>query len=484
MMIGGIRRALLFASAGRYIIMATNLAATAIVARLLTPAEFGISVVGSSVFFVAEALRELGSATYIVQQAELTMEKTRTVFTITFIATIVIAALLAMAAVPLAHFYRTPNLARYIQVMTFSYAVGPFIYPVYALMSRELAFQKISIIDVSTAFLNAAVTVALILAGFSYMSLAWASVASSAAAATLTFYFWRDIRIFRPSLKHWRGVLAFGIYGSITGVIYRASESFAYLIFGRILSPRAVGLLQRAVLLSHFPERVVLAGIGAVALPMFSDHARQGYDLKRTYLDTIEYISVVQWPALLLLILLSEPIILIVLGPQWSEVIPLMQIMAAALLFDFATTLNYPILVAVGAVRHTALLAVAQVVVSLSVLTFAGRYGLHAIALGTLFVVPFNVAVSVVLVRVHVPFLWRELAAAMRKSAVTTGMFVIGPLTMVIACGSRANLSIGATLAAIGLGAVGWIGGLWLTDHPLLHELRRAALRLSGYARA
>jgi hypothetical protein len=113
-----------------------------------------------------------------------------------------------------------------------------------------------------------------------------------------------------------------------------------------------------------------------------------------------------------------------------------------------------------------------------------GRYGLHAIALGTLFVVPFNVAVSVVLVRVHVPFLWRELAAAMRKSAVTTGMFVIGPLTMVIACGSRANLSIGATLAAIGLGAVGWIGGLWLTDHPLLHELRRAALRLSGYARA
>ena len=65
-------RALLFASGGRYLVMGVNLVSATVLARLLTPSEFGISVLGTSLLGVAEAIRELGSTAYLVQQKDLT----------------------------------------------------------------------------------------------------------------------------------------------------------------------------------------------------------------------------------------------------------------------------------------------------------------------------------------------------------------------------------------------------------------------------
>lgn len=70
-----LRRAILFASVGRYVVMAVNLVSAVVLARLLAPSEYGIAVLGASVLGIAESIRELGSIAYLVQQKELTHEK-------------------------------------------------------------------------------------------------------------------------------------------------------------------------------------------------------------------------------------------------------------------------------------------------------------------------------------------------------------------------------------------------------------------------
>ena len=71
----GIRRALLWTSAGRYTVIVINLAATAIMARLLTPGEYGLSVLGAAALGMAEAVRGLAGGSYLIQEKELTPEK-------------------------------------------------------------------------------------------------------------------------------------------------------------------------------------------------------------------------------------------------------------------------------------------------------------------------------------------------------------------------------------------------------------------------
>ena len=326
-------------------------------------------------------------------------------------------------------------------------------------------------LDTLTMLMNAVASVVLVLRGFSYMGLAWATVISGATWTLLGFYVRRDFSVYRPSLGEWRSVLAFGAWGSATAVLYRLSESLFWLILGKILDTRAVGLCQRAVMLAQFPERVILAGVGAVALPAFSDHARRGRALKEAYLSALEHVTAVQWPALILLAIMADPIVLLLFGPRWRDAIPIVRVFAVTSMLNFPTALNYRVQVAVGAIKHTAPLAFAQTAVSLVVLTYAARYGIRAVALSTFVTVSFNVGLSVLVVRAHITLSWREFGDATIKGAVVAGLSAVGPLVVIAYLGSGGP-STRAIAIATGLGGVGWLAGLWLTHHPLFRELR------------
>ena len=72
------------------------------------------------------------------------------------------------------------------------------------------------------------------------------------------------------------------------------------------------------------------------------------------------HVTAVQWPALIFISAMATPITLFVLGPLWTEVTPLAQILALALKLNFTSTLNFPILVAVGAIRSTVPIAISR----------------------------------------------------------------------------------------------------------------------------
>jgi O-antigen/teichoic acid export membrane protein len=171
---------------------------------------------------------------------------------------------------------------------------------------------------------------------------------------------------------------------------------------------------------------------------------------------------------------MTEPIVSLLYGSQWDDAIPIVRIFAVALMLNFPTALNYPIQVAVGAIRHTVPLAFAQTAVSLVVLTIAARYGIRAVALSTFITVPFNMGLSVLVVRAHIPFPWSEFAGTTMKSAVVAALSAAGPLAVVASSGAIGHAILPIAMA-IGLCGVGWLAGLWLTRHPLLHEVRNVA---------
>jgi O-antigen/teichoic acid export membrane protein len=101
-----------------------------------------------------------------------------------------------------------------------------------------------------------------------------------------------------------------------------------------------------------------------------------------------------QWPALITLILLAEPIVRFLLGAQWYGVVRVLQILAGALFFSFPIVLQYPTLVALGAIRIVPLTILAQSVVTIGVLALAAPFGLEALALSTFVIIPLGSFVS------------------------------------------------------------------------------------------
>jgi len=467
------RRAFLWASAGRYLVMAINLISTLIMARLLTPGDYGVSVLGGAVLAIAEAVRALGGGSYLIQKADLTPQNIRATFTVSFCVTIGFASMLMLACGPLTRYFDLPALGRYVPAATLGFLAGPIVNTVMALMSREMAFGAVARIGLATAAVNAAVGIGLAAYGFGYMSFAWAGTASAFAGLVLYLRACVDFSIFRPSLRGCRGVIAFGTYDGITALMWQVGQLVPYLILGRVMDATSVGLAQRAVTLCLFPERVILAGVGAVALPAFSQQTREGGRLKNGYLHAIALITVTLWPALILLALLAEPVVAVLLGPNWLAAAPLVQIVSVELLFSFPACLQYPVLVASGHIRQMPPLVLIQSVTSIGILYMGARHGLHATALSLGLVVPLNGLLALLLARFATHFQWRELAHALSGSLLCTLCGAAGPALLVWNRGFAMPLPV-AVLAG-GLTLAGWAGGLVLTRHPLLGEMLAVA---------
>jgi O-antigen/teichoic acid export membrane protein len=458
--------------------MVINLAATLIMARLLAPADYGIAVLGGSALAVAEAIRALGGGAYLVQQKDLTPEQIQTNFTVSLMATAALIAGLLVLVRPLANVFDRPELAPYLRVAVLGFVAGPITYQISALMSRSLHFGRIAFVTTMSAAINAGTGICLALLGWGYMSLAWGTAVSALAAMAFYLHFWRDWSIFRPRLREWRSIIRFGIHDSAFGIISQIAEAVPYLIVGRALDANSVGLLQRAVLLASFPERVILAGVGAVVLPAFSQLVRDGQLSKAAYLNVLSLVTAAQWPALVTLILLADPIVQLLLGPQWQDVVPLLQLLAGALLFSFPIALHYPTLVALGRIRIVPITLLVPTAVTIGILAFAAPLGLEAIAFSVFAIVPFCSLLSLAIVKRLLNFGWLELVISIVRSVVVTLVCAVGPVTAVMVAGWQQKMSIPLAIVAGALAGIGWIAGLWLTRHPLLQEMLQLKVKL------
>jgi O-antigen/teichoic acid export membrane protein len=466
-----VKRALLLSTGERYWALMTNFVTVAVVSRILTPEEVGISVIGMAIVGIALSAREFGSTNFFIQRRNLDRKELRGAFTVVMLVTLVLASTLAAAAPLLADAYGEPRLVPYLRVISAGILLELVAAPTLTLLRRDMAFGRVAIINMSGAAVACGVTLCLVALGFSYMSFAWAWLAAAVTTGVLALCLNPHIWIFQPSVGAWRGMLTFGGYNGGTNLLYKAYEALPYLLLGRFLSLDSAAMYSRSLMICQLPDRVILGGAIAVVLPAFSAEARQGRSLKEPYLNAVALVTALQWPALLVLACLAHPVVDLLLGHQWHGVAPLVQIVAIASLFSFSFELNYPILVSLGAVHDVFRRAVIVYPVSAVVIALASFLGLYGVAFSLLLVTPFQAYVSMSFLRRHIEISWAEVGSAVWRSAAAAAAAVAGPLAVIIAIGSGFELSIVEALVAAGLGALGWAAGLWLTGHLLLAEI-------------
>jgi O-antigen/teichoic acid export membrane protein len=329
------------------------------------------------------------------------------------------------------------------------------------------------------------VTIAMAAAGFSTISFAWAWLASTAVTAALAFFAHPDLSIFRPTGKGWRAMISFGWYSGANQVLRRVFETVPGILLGRFVSANAVGLFNRGMNICLLPDKAILSGVAAVAVPAFSAKSRENVSLREPYLRAVSYVTALQWPALVVVAILAHPIVQVLLGAQWSGTVPIIQILALALLFSFTSELNFPVLVAVGAMRDLFIRALIMWPASMAIISIGAFFGLKAIAFSYFLAVPLQAVVAFQAVRKHTPITWSDIGTAVMPSLLVTLMAATGPLAMVALKGFRFDLSVTEGIVAGLLSAPCWLFGLWLTKHPLLEEVGHvtSALQKSGLGR-
>lgn len=463
---------LFYAAADKYISTALTIAMTAIAARLLTPDQIGVFAIVSVIAVMSEALRDFGASVYIVQCSALSREAVRTAFTVMAAMSTVIALVLFLSAHSIAAFYSDARLIPAMFIAATGVLVASFAAPSMALLRREMRFGALAAINVSGLVANLISFLVFYALGWGYLSLVLAAFVAGATAAACAVLSIRKFWMFMPCIREWRDISAFCGFATATAILNTFYVALPQLLLGRLGGLDAAGLYNRATMLCQLPDKLVVGAFQPVIFPAFAAEVRTGGNLKSAYLRALTLLSAVQWPALLALALLAEPVVRVTLGPQWDSVAPALRIMALAWLFVMPSSLTYPVLVASGGIRDTMTSSLIGLPFSMLAIVLAAPFGIEALAWSMFFSLPLQMAIALIFIRRRIGFAWRELFGAVRQSAIVSILAISGPVGLVVVRGPSLESPVLTLLATAAVIAVGWLAGMMVTAHPLLAELR------------
>jgi O-antigen/teichoic acid export membrane protein len=378
-----------------------------------------------------------------------------------------------------AWFFSEEGLRVGLAVGALNFILSPFVMTMSALLRRDMAFGSLARCNLIGNCITAIISILLAAMEYSFMAPVWGTIAGNATVAVLLILGWRNFRVFLPCFTGCRDVIGFGTYSTSTIIINVFYNMAPQLILGRILDLSAVGLYSRATNVTQVFERLVTQVLNPVILPAIVTHTRSGGDLKRIYLNSAGLIAVVQWPFLVFFALMADPIILIWLGPAWSEIVPLIQMLCIGSISLFAACLTYPVLVAAGRVRDTLVSSLISLPPSLVVIFVSSFFGVQAVAASSLLIFPLQAFVAIYFISRHLKIRSIDLVWATVKSGVVTASSTACVLVSMGIAKHTVAGPVVAVLLASGFATLGWCIGVIITNHPVLQQMRLATRGLA-----
>jgi len=468
--VANIRSSLLIVFSQNYINIGLQLAASIVVARVLSPGEIGVFSVAMVIVAIGNSLRDFGCGDYVVQVREFDETRQRAVSAMTFMMAWGLAALIYAGSGWVAEFYREPGVGRVLDLLTVNFLLLPFGMLVMANLRREMEFRVLAVIRVVSTLIQVGVTIGLALNGHSYMSMAWGAILSSVFNIAVAQYLRpKDLPIL-PGLKGLKEVFTFGVYHSTSTIMGDLSKGAPDLVLGRVLGMAAVAYFGRALGLLDMFNRLVMEAVNFVALPHLSNLNREGKSLSDSYLASLPYLTGLAWPFFAFLGIMALPIIRVLYGDQWDASVPLLRYLSVGEILLAPFLMLTAVMVSAGRIAADTKRNV--VVISLRVLALflLASNGLEILAIGFVLASLLGALYSLRLARDILGFSYRAFFTSMLGSFWLTLAASAGPLIVAISMEKDGGMVLPLLLSS-GLALAGWLAAVYLLRHPMRVEI-------------
>jgi O-antigen/teichoic acid export membrane protein len=335
-------RGLAWTGAGRLGQQVIQFGITVALARLLVPADFGL--VGLILVFTgfASVFVDVGLSGAVIQRRELTERHLSTAFWLNVAAGIALSGIVAGLSPLIAAFYGDPSLVALTLAMSANFAVAGVGLVPRALIQRSMNFRRLTFIETAAAAVAGIAAVLGAFAGLGVWSLIMLTLITTF-LTTVSLWFatrWRPSRIIdRAALRD-----LWGFSGGVLGfqTINYWARNFDNLLVGKVLGSAPLGIYSRAYNIMLVPISQVNQVTTRVMFPALSRLHEDPQRVKRAYLRAVGLIALFTFPAAVGLFVAAEPFVLTLYGPNWSEMILILQILCIpALLQSIGTTTGW-----------------------------------------------------------------------------------------------------------------------------------------------
>jgi PST family polysaccharide transporter len=359
-----------------------QMGSTLVLARLLSPTDFGL--LGMVVAFtgVLNLFRDAGLSVAAVQRQELTHEDASTLFWINVLIGVFLAIVAAMASPFLVSFYREPRLLFVTIACATTFVVNGLTVQHRALLTREMRFATLAKINILALVAGAIVGITLAVSGYGY----WALVGTTVTHPLVTVI---GVWITMPWLPGRprrtagiRGLLSTGGIVTLNSLVVYFAYNTEKVLLGRFWGAELLGLYGRAYQLANLPVEQLNSSFSAVGLAGLSRMQSDRERLRRSFLRGYSILVSLGVPVVVICAVFAEEIVHILLGPQWNESARVLRLLSPTVL---AFTLINPFgwfMQATGNVRRSLNIALLIAPVVIGGIAFGLAHGPIGVATG------------------------------------------------------------------------------------------------------
>lgn len=334
----------------RLVVTLLNAAGILILARLLTPTDFGMVAIATAVLTVVMSATEASIQPALIQCKEPTPHHLDTVWTLSLIRAFLILAVMLACAWPLSQAYGDARLVPVLMVSGITGAFAEFYNPRLTMAMREMRFAPVVVFQICQKSFGLVLSIALALTFRTY----WAIIIGNAAGAVLASIGSHFLLRYRPrfSVRHFREIWGFSGWMFVNQLCETINWRFDQLIIGLSVTKAQLGFYSMADSLAVIPSRELTGPLRNALFAGLSNLAEQRERLRVSFLRAQSSVAMLTAPAAVGLALTADPAVRLLLGEKWVASIPFVRILALSYAIDTFITVVRPLGMAMGQTKY------------------------------------------------------------------------------------------------------------------------------------
>lgn len=376
--------AVLWNSVGKFTGMGIEFIVGIILARVLSPKEFGLIGTIMVVIALAQVFVNSGFSQAIVRKKDCTQTDYSTAFYFNLIVGILLFFILLFAASPISLFFKNQELKPLIQVLGFVLVIGSFTLIQQATLTKKINFKLQTKISIIASFLSGIIAILMAYKGFGVWSLIGKTLTYQGINSILLWYWnrWKPDLVF--SRKSFNELFGFGSKLLLSGLITTLFSNINYLIIAKYFSAVELGYFTRAELFKNLASQNVESIASSIGYPVLAsiqdDKPRMKAVFRKMFTNTFFIIAVLMAG----LAAVAKPLIILLIGEKWLPSVPLLQMLCVVGLFFPLNSMNINILNVVGRSDLYLKLQTVMQIIAIPNIFIGVFFGIKALILGTI----------------------------------------------------------------------------------------------------
>jgi PST family polysaccharide transporter/lipopolysaccharide exporter len=370
-----------------------------ILARLLTPDDFGLLAIGVTVIGVLIAVSDFGMVAALVQKPEVTQKDLNVAWTIGVLRASAIVVVISIAAPWISSVFGDSRAVDIVRILVLGVLIDSLASIRIANLNRELDFRPLAVLRIAQALLNAVVAIALA-PKLGVWSLVAGALAGSLAYTSASYL----IAPHKPRLE-WEktsgsSLLQYGRWVFLTGIVVVVGAAVMRAVISRQLGVAELGIFFLAARIAFLAEGVIESIIGSIAFPLYARLQSRPDEARAAFRTAFVGTAVLLIPASLLLVAIAPGLVDYILGDRWAGTATIMQILALTSLVGLIGTSSVPLFKGFGVPSRITVLEIVQSTLCIALVwSLTKSFGLPGAAVAMLVSVGGSQILSIVFVR-------------------------------------------------------------------------------------